>query len=88
MSRQNCPLTESEIDALLIEHWPDISRRAAARAARTVTWNRRLRAVNGVLAVAVLLMGFQAGWSFVVLAELQGAVPGTGELVRTILAAG
>jgi len=47
-----------------------------------VTWNRRLRRLNAVLLAAVVLMGFQVGWSLVLLARLQATVGRSSEIAQ------
>ncbi len=84
-------MNEANPDSLQqIEHWLDqhadeIGRRAAARAARTVFWNRRLRRMNGALGAALLLMAAQVGWGFLLLARLQGVASSLPEIVRLTL---
>lgn len=74
-----------EIERKLAEHWPAIVRRAAARTAARMVWERRLRRVNFCLAAAVVLMCFQTGWSLVALARLKLAAQGAAEVVRQTL---
>jgi hypothetical protein len=74
-----------QIEAWLDQHRDDIGQRAAARAARTIVWNRRLQRVNVALLAAVLLMTGQVGWSIVMLARLHGAVASVPEIIRLTL---
>jgi len=61
MDEQHKLLTDAEIVAALTEHWDELSRRAAARVAVRVIWERRLRRINAVLAAAVVLMSWADG---------------------------
>jgi len=83
----NDPNRESlrEIEMWLDEHAEGIGRRAAARAARTVFWIRRLRRINGILSAAVVLMSAQVAWEFWLLARLQGTASSLPEIVRLTL---
>ena len=71
-----------QIEQWLDQHWDEIGGRAAARAARTVFWNRRIRRINGVLGTAVLLMAAQVESGFLLLTRLQGVASSLSEIVR------
>ena len=78
-------LSDLELDQWLAGNWDDICRHAAARAAGTTIWNRRLRAVNTGLAAAAVLMILQVGWSCLILVRLQAAAFSMAEVLRLTL---
>ncbi|MCY2991266.1 MAG: DUF2630 family protein [Planctomycetota bacterium] len=71
-----------QIEQWLDQHWDEIGRRAAARTAGTVFWNRRIQRINGVLGTAVLLMAAQVASGFLLLTRLQGVASSLSEIVR------
>lgn len=81
MSGSNLDSVE-QIETWLDQHRDAIGRRAAARAAKAVFWNRRLRRINAGLSVAGLLLAAQVGWSLWLLVRLQGAASSLPEIVR------
>lgn len=74
-----------QIETWLDQHQDAIGRRAAARAATAVFWNRRLRRLNAGLGAALMLMAAQVGWGLWLLLRLQGVAFSLREIVRFTL---
>ena len=85
MTTRSKIVSQPDVESLLTDHWLEISRRAAAKAARRIVWERRLVTANCGLAAAVVFMVCHTAATLVWLNRLQHSLASATETVRSIL---